>query len=67
MPSSKEVNLVSDELPVPFEWIDNDRDLDHLLDRLQSQGRIALDTEFHRMKSFTDAQTAFFYSLTAIS
>ena len=52
MLSSKEVNLVSDALPVPFEWIDNDHDLDLLLDRLQSQERIALDTEFPREKTY---------------
>jgi ribonuclease D len=52
MLSLKEVNLVSEELPVPFEWIDNDHDLDLLLDRLQSQERIALDTEFHREKTY---------------
>lgn len=43
---------MSSELPVQFEWIDNDHDLDLLLDRLQTQDRIALDTEFHREKTY---------------
>jgi ribonuclease D len=37
---------------VEFEWIADDRALDELLDRLQSHDRIALDTEFHREKTY---------------
>ena len=43
---------MSSEWPAQFEWIDNDHDLELLLDRLQSQDRIALDTEFHREKTY---------------
>lgn len=35
-----------------YEWIADDRALDELLDRLQSHDRIALDTEFHREKTY---------------
>lgn len=35
-----------------YEWIADDRALDELLERLQSQDRIALDTEFHREKTY---------------
>ena len=35
-----------------YEWIADDRGLDELLDRLQSHDRIALDTEFHREKTY---------------
>ena len=37
---------------VDCEWIADDRALDELLDRLQSHDRIALDTEFHREKTY---------------
>ena len=37
---------------VSYEWIADDRALDELLDRLQSQERVALDTEFHREKTY---------------
>jgi len=37
---------------VSFEWIADDQALDELLDRLQSQDRVALDTEFHREKTY---------------
>lgn len=43
---------MNSEGPVHFEWIDNNQDLDQLLDRLQSHDRIALDTEFHREKTY---------------
>ena len=35
-----------------FEWIADDQALDELLDRLQSHDRVALDTEFHREKTY---------------
>lgn len=35
-----------------FLWIDNDRDLKALLDGLMTETRIALDTEFHREKTY---------------
>lgn len=37
---------------VSFEWIADDQALDELLDRLQSHDRVALDTEFHREKTY---------------
>ena len=37
---------------VNYEWIADDRALDELLDRLQNQDRVALDTEFHREKTY---------------
>lgn len=35
-----------------FSWIDNDRDLKALLDGLMTETRVALDTEFHREKTY---------------
>ena len=35
-----------------FSWIDNDRDLKTLLDGLMTETRVALDTEFHREKTY---------------
>ena len=35
-----------------FEWIADDQALDELLGRLQSHDRVALDTEFHREKTY---------------
>ena len=35
-----------------FSWIDNDRDLKALLDGLKTETRVALDTEFHREKTY---------------
>jgi ribonuclease D len=35
-----------------FEWIADDQALDELLDRLQSHDRVALDTEFHRERTY---------------
>lgn len=35
-----------------FEWIGNDSDLEKLLIRIRSEERIALDTEFHREKTY---------------
>ena len=37
---------------VNYEWIADDQALDELLDRLQSYERVALDTEFHREKTY---------------
>jgi ribonuclease D len=37
---------------VNYEWIADDQALDELLDRLQSHDRVALDTEFHREKTY---------------
>jgi ribonuclease D len=37
---------------VTFSWIDNDRDLKTLLDGLMTETRVALDTEFHREKTY---------------
>jgi len=37
---------------VTFSWIDNDRDLKALLDGLMTETRVALDTEFHREKTY---------------